>query len=193
MAGILYGVSPIGFGHAARAVAIGLKLRERSLEPVFATGGPAVAFLESYGFKVQDIVREPVPAESGGEMKGATLWYLRYALGYRSTRRKMAELVAKLSPKLIVGDGRAGTDGGRAARKILEKTAPAVVAHQNVKLAVRAESQDAAIVIAAQRLIRISLISAQLDQVAIEDQRALVPKVSIDAIRQRLKDVSKIR
>jgi UDP-N-acetylglucosamine--N-acetylmuramyl-(pentapeptide) pyrophosphoryl-undecaprenol N-acetylglucosamine transferase len=37
-------------------------------------------------------------------MKMATLWYLRYALGYRSTRKKMAELVAKLSPKLIVGD-----------------------------------------------------------------------------------------
>jgi UDP-N-acetylglucosamine--N-acetylmuramyl-(pentapeptide) pyrophosphoryl-undecaprenol N-acetylglucosamine transferase len=104
MAMILYGVSPIGFGHASRAAAIGLKLRERSLEPVFATGGPAVAFLESYGFKVHDIVREPVPAESGGEMKMATLWYLRYALGYRSTRKKMAELVAKLSPKLIVGD-----------------------------------------------------------------------------------------
>jgi UDP-N-acetylglucosamine--N-acetylmuramyl-(pentapeptide) pyrophosphoryl-undecaprenol N-acetylglucosamine transferase len=104
MAVILYGVSPIGFGHASRAVAIGLKLRERSLEPEFATGGPAVRFIESYGFKVHDIVREPVPAESGGEMKMATLWYLRYALGYRSTRKKMAELVAKLSPKLIVGD-----------------------------------------------------------------------------------------
>jgi UDP-N-acetylglucosamine--N-acetylmuramyl-(pentapeptide) pyrophosphoryl-undecaprenol N-acetylglucosamine transferase len=101
---ILYSVSPIGFGHASRAAAIGLKLRESSLEPEFATGGPAVKFLESYGFKVHDIVREPVPAESGGEMKMATLWYLRYALGYRSTRKKMAELVAKLSPKLIVGD-----------------------------------------------------------------------------------------
>ena len=104
MAGILYGVSPIGFGHASRAVAIGLKLKERSLEPEFATGGPAVRFLESYGFKVHDIVREPVPAESGGEMKMTTLWYLSYGLGYRSTRKKMAELVAMLSPKLIVGD-----------------------------------------------------------------------------------------
>jgi UDP-N-acetylglucosamine--N-acetylmuramyl-(pentapeptide) pyrophosphoryl-undecaprenol N-acetylglucosamine transferase len=85
-------------------VAIGLKLREKSLEPEFATGGPAVDFLKSYGFKVHDVVREPVPIESGGEMKGATLWYLRYSLGYRSTRKKMAALVEDLSPKLVVGD-----------------------------------------------------------------------------------------
>ena len=104
MTRVLYSVSPIGFGHASRAVAIGLKLKERLMEPEFATGGPAVSFLESYGFKVHDIVREPVPAESGGEMKRAALWYIRYGLGYRSTRRKMANLVAKLSPKLIVGD-----------------------------------------------------------------------------------------
>jgi UDP-N-acetylglucosamine--N-acetylmuramyl-(pentapeptide) pyrophosphoryl-undecaprenol N-acetylglucosamine transferase len=101
---ILYGVSPIGFGHASRSVAIGLKLREKSLEPEFATGGPAVDFLRSYGFKVHDVVTEPVPAESGGEMKMAALWYLRYWLGYRSTGRRMAELVTRLSPGLIVGD-----------------------------------------------------------------------------------------
>ncbi len=101
---ILYGVSPIGFGHASRAVAIGLKLREKSLESEFATGGPAVSFLQSYGFKVHDVVSEPVPVESGGEMKGATLWYLRYSLGYRSTRKKMTGLVDKLSPHLVVGD-----------------------------------------------------------------------------------------
>ncbi|MDA4116179.1 MAG: hypothetical protein OK442_06460 [Thaumarchaeota archaeon] len=101
---ILYGVSPIGLGHASRSAAIGLKLRELSLEPEFATGGPAVKFLESYGFRVHDVVREPVPAESGGEMKMASLWYLRYWLGYRSTGRRMAELLTRLSPKLVVGD-----------------------------------------------------------------------------------------
>jgi UDP-N-acetylglucosamine--N-acetylmuramyl-(pentapeptide) pyrophosphoryl-undecaprenol N-acetylglucosamine transferase len=85
-------------------VAIGLKLREMSLEPEFATGGPAVKFLESYGFKVHDVVSEPNPWESGGEMKMATLWYLRYWLGYRSTSTRMAELVTRLSPKLVVGD-----------------------------------------------------------------------------------------
>lgn len=104
MTTILYGVSPIGFGHASRSAAIGLKLREMSLEPEFATGGPAVRFLESYGFKVHDLVKEPVPAESGGEMKNATLWYVRYALGFRSSRKKMADLAAALKPDLVVGD-----------------------------------------------------------------------------------------
>jgi UDP-N-acetylglucosamine--N-acetylmuramyl-(pentapeptide) pyrophosphoryl-undecaprenol N-acetylglucosamine transferase len=101
---ILYTVSPIGFGHASRSVAIGLKLRERSLEPEFATGGPAVEFLRSYGFKVHDVVSEPNPSESGGEMRMATLWYLRYWLGYRSTITKMADLITRLAPKLVVGD-----------------------------------------------------------------------------------------
>jgi UDP-N-acetylglucosamine--N-acetylmuramyl-(pentapeptide) pyrophosphoryl-undecaprenol N-acetylglucosamine transferase len=101
---LLYGVSPIGFGHASRAAAVGLKLRDRSLEPEFATGGPAVEFLRSYGFKVHDIVTEPVPSESGGEMKRVTLWYLRYWSGYRSTKKGMAELIKKLNPSLIVGD-----------------------------------------------------------------------------------------
>jgi UDP-N-acetylglucosamine--N-acetylmuramyl-(pentapeptide) pyrophosphoryl-undecaprenol N-acetylglucosamine transferase len=104
LATILYGVSPIGFGHASRSVAIGLKLREMSLEPEFATGGPAVRFLQSYGFKVHDVVSEPNPSESEGEMKMATLWYLRYWLGYRSTSRRMADLVTRLSPSLVVGD-----------------------------------------------------------------------------------------
>jgi UDP-N-acetylglucosamine--N-acetylmuramyl-(pentapeptide) pyrophosphoryl-undecaprenol N-acetylglucosamine transferase len=104
MATILYSVSPIGFGHASRSVAIGLKLKEMSLKPEFATGGPAVKFLQSYGFKVHDVVSEPNPSESGGEMKMATLWYLRYWLGYRSTSRRMAELITSLSPELIVGD-----------------------------------------------------------------------------------------
>jgi UDP-N-acetylglucosamine--N-acetylmuramyl-(pentapeptide) pyrophosphoryl-undecaprenol N-acetylglucosamine transferase len=104
LADLLYGVSPIGFGHAARSAAIGLKLRAMSLEPEFATGGPAAELLESYGFRVHPIVTEPTPAESGGEMKSAALWYLRYWLGYRSTMRRMAELVARTSPRLIVGD-----------------------------------------------------------------------------------------
>jgi UDP-N-acetylglucosamine--N-acetylmuramyl-(pentapeptide) pyrophosphoryl-undecaprenol N-acetylglucosamine transferase len=102
---ILYGVSPIGFGHASRAAAVGLKLRERwSLEPEFATGGPAVSFLRSYGFSVHDVVSEPVPAESGGEMKMASLWYLRYWRSYRTTSKRMAALITNLAPRLVVGD-----------------------------------------------------------------------------------------
>jgi UDP-N-acetylglucosamine--N-acetylmuramyl-(pentapeptide) pyrophosphoryl-undecaprenol N-acetylglucosamine transferase len=104
LARILYGVSPIGFGHASRAAAVGLELRENSHEPEFATGGPAVDFLRSYGFTVHDVVSEPVPSERNGEMKSATTWYLRYWMGYRSTRRRMADLLKSAKPALVVGD-----------------------------------------------------------------------------------------
>jgi UDP-N-acetylglucosamine--N-acetylmuramyl-(pentapeptide) pyrophosphoryl-undecaprenol N-acetylglucosamine transferase len=50
------------------------------------------------------VVTAPVPVESGGEMKMSALWYLRYWLGYRSTGRRMAELLTRLSPDLVVGD-----------------------------------------------------------------------------------------
>lgn len=101
---ILYGVSPIGLGHASRASAIGLRLRERGLDVEFATGGNAYHFLKSYGFTVHDIVTEPTPTEKDGVMRRPGLWYLRYWSGYRSTRPKMEALVNSLDPELIVGD-----------------------------------------------------------------------------------------
>lgn len=104
MTTILYGVSPIGFGHASRAAAVGLELRASGLQPEFATGGPAVGFLRSYGFEVHDVVTEPVPSESRGEMKMAALWYLRYWRGYRATAKRMAALIADSSPRLVIGD-----------------------------------------------------------------------------------------
>jgi UDP-N-acetylglucosamine--N-acetylmuramyl-(pentapeptide) pyrophosphoryl-undecaprenol N-acetylglucosamine transferase len=104
LAKILYGVSPIGLGHASRAAAVGLKLREGGLEPVFATGRSAVRFLGSYGFKVHDIVTEPTPSERGGEMMYPALWYVRYWFGYRSTKSRIESLIDELGPNLIAGD-----------------------------------------------------------------------------------------
>lgn len=104
LAEILYGVSPIGLGHASRAAAVGLKLREMNLDPVFATGGNAAQFLRSYGFKVHDIVSEPTPSERNGVMRSPSLWYIRYWFGYRSTKSRMESLIDELRPTLIVGD-----------------------------------------------------------------------------------------
>ena len=101
---ILFGVSPIGLGHASRAAAVGLKLREAGLEPVFATGGNAVRFLGSYGFRVHPIITEPTPWESEGVMKYPAIWYIRYWFGYRSSRARMSSLTDELRPSLIVGD-----------------------------------------------------------------------------------------
>lgn len=104
LAEILYGVSPIGLGHASRAAAVGLKLRSKGLEPTFATGGKAAGFLASYGFKVRSIVTEPTPSERNGAMVYPSLWYLRYWSGYRSTRSRIEKLIDDLRPGLIVGD-----------------------------------------------------------------------------------------
>lgn len=101
---ILYGVSPIGLGHATRAVAVGLKLKERGLEPQFATGGRAAAFLQSYGFVVHDVVTEPTPSENNGMMRYPSIWYLRYWRGYRASRSRMLALIETLKPTLVVGD-----------------------------------------------------------------------------------------
>jgi predicted glycosyltransferase len=104
LSGILYGVSPIGLGHASRAAAVALRLRELGVEVEFATGGNAVPFLRSYDLKVSDIVTEPVPSETRGVMRNSALWYLKYWRGYRATRRRMAEFMHRLRPKLVVGD-----------------------------------------------------------------------------------------
>ncbi len=101
---MLYGVSPIGLGHASRAAAIGLKLGARGFELEFATGGNASSFLRSYGFKVHDIVREPVPDETNGVMRRPGIWYMKYWSGYRSTKRKMLELIDQLAPQFVIGD-----------------------------------------------------------------------------------------
>ena len=104
MTELLYGVSPIGLGHASRAAAVGLKLRERGIQPVFATGGKAARFLGSYGFEVRDVVTEPTPSERNGEMVYPALWYVRYWRGYRATKSRMESLVGELRPGVIVGD-----------------------------------------------------------------------------------------
>jgi UDP-N-acetylglucosamine--N-acetylmuramyl-(pentapeptide) pyrophosphoryl-undecaprenol N-acetylglucosamine transferase len=104
LAEILYAVSPIGLGHASRAAAIGMKMVEKGLNVEFATGGNAVPFLRSYGFRVDDIVTEPTPSEKNGIMRYPALWYIRYWSGYRSTKSKMSELIGRLKPGLVVGD-----------------------------------------------------------------------------------------
>lgn len=104
MTKILYGVSPIGFGHASRAVAVGLKLRDKGAEPEFVTGGKAVPFIESFGFKAHRLISEPVPLEFRGRIVFSGLWYARYWLGYRATYPRMEKLIQDLEPDVVVGD-----------------------------------------------------------------------------------------
>ena len=101
---VLYAVSPIGLGHASRAIAVGLKLRERRIGLEFATGGRAAAFIRSYGFTAHDVITEPVPSEKDGVMRNPTLWYLKYWRGYRASRTRVSSLMSRLKPDLVVGD-----------------------------------------------------------------------------------------
>lgn len=101
---VLWGVSPIGLGHATRGVAVAQELQSRGLEVVFATGGNAVGCISSYGMKVHDFIREPVPSVRSGEMKNASFWYLQYWLGYRRSKAAMRKLIDTLEPDLVVGD-----------------------------------------------------------------------------------------
>lgn len=104
LVGVLYGVSPIGLGHASRAAAVGSVLAQRGVEVTFATGGPAVPFLKSYGFNVVEAIAEPNPHVFGGKVVLSSLWYIRYWVGYRASKKRMAALADQLRPDLIVGD-----------------------------------------------------------------------------------------
>src|ERR1700682_1589287 len=84
-------------------------------------------------------------------------------------------IIIRLWPsKLIVGH--------RAELVVLQKAAPPIVAHQDVELSVRTEAENAPVVVPAQRLIGVGLISIQMDQIAIERQGCAVPNVAIDAV-----------
>ena len=82
------------------------------------------------------------------------------------------------STKLIVGNG-------TTACNVLKETAPAVIAEDDVKLAVRTETHHAAVVITARRLTGVLLQRAQLDQIAIERQSRTIPDVTIDTIAEQ--------
>ena len=70
--------------------------------------------------------------------------------------------------ELVVGHGRPGAGGRRAARQVLQLAAPADVADEDVQLAVMAEADDPAVVVAALGLAGILLDRPQPDQVLVE-------------------------
>ncbi|QQG49066.1 MAG: hypothetical protein HY247_01780 [archaeon] len=104
MTKVLYGVSPIGLGHATRSEVVGRKLVEAGIDLEFFSGGHAVSFLRSRGFVCHDIVSDAGPEVVGGEMKRTSLWYLRSWRGLKRTTRHARKLLAEKRPDLVVGD-----------------------------------------------------------------------------------------
>jgi UDP-N-acetylglucosamine--N-acetylmuramyl-(pentapeptide) pyrophosphoryl-undecaprenol N-acetylglucosamine transferase len=104
LAKILYGVSPIGLGHATRSLVIAKKLESAGNDLQMFCGGNAAEFIREEGFAVEDIVSDPAPEVVGGEMKRASLWYLRSWLALRSTTGRTRALFDSFKPDLVVCD-----------------------------------------------------------------------------------------
>ena len=101
---ILYGVSPIGLGHATRSMVLSAELQRRGAEVRFLSGGMAAEFLNNSGFSVDDVVEDPVPHVSNGEMSRVALWYVRSWIANRRTVPRTLRLLDAYRPDLVVCD-----------------------------------------------------------------------------------------
>ena len=104
MPNILYGVSPIGLGHATRALVLREELRRRGVEVTMFSGGVAAEFLRGCGVEVESIVEDPVPSFTDLEMRRASLWYIRSWLANRRTVPRTGRLFDSRPHDLVVCD-----------------------------------------------------------------------------------------
>ena len=101
---ILFGVSPIGLGHATRALVLSEELRRGGAEVRMFSGGRAASFVKDAGVEVESIVEDPVPRMEKGEMSRVSLWYLRSWLANRRTLPRTRRLFDEFQPDLVVCD-----------------------------------------------------------------------------------------
>ncbi len=101
---ILYGVSPIGLGHATRSLVVARELEKKGAEVKMFSGGKAAEFLRGCGVEVEDVVEDAGPKIAGGEMKNASAWYLRSWLAQRRNVPKALRLAASFAPDVVVCD-----------------------------------------------------------------------------------------
>ncbi|HZW85225.1 MAG TPA: glycosyltransferase family protein [Nitrososphaerales archaeon] len=101
---ILYGVSPIGLGHTTRSLVVRDYLVSMGAEVRMFSGGKAADFMRKRGVVVEDIVSDPVPRVKQGEMKRASLWYLRSWVGLRRTVPRTVRLFEGYLPDVVVCD-----------------------------------------------------------------------------------------
>ena len=101
---ILYGVSPIGLGHATRSLVLSRELERSGAEVRFFSGGRAADFIRDGGFRVEGIVEDPVPHISDGQMSRVATWYIRSWIANRRTVPRTRRLLDDFSPDLVVCD-----------------------------------------------------------------------------------------
>ena len=101
---ILYGVSPIGLGHATRSLVVARELERRGAEVRMFSGGKAAEFLRGRGARVEDQVEDSGPRVAAGEMKNAAAWYVRSWLAQRRNVPRALKLIRGFSPDVVVCD-----------------------------------------------------------------------------------------
>jgi len=101
---ILLGVSPIGLGHATRALVLAKELERNGAEVRLFSGGKAAEFIESTGVAVDNVVDDPVPRVVKGEMSQVALWYIRSWAAHRKTVPRTRRLVDSYRPDAVVCD-----------------------------------------------------------------------------------------
>jgi UDP-N-acetylglucosamine--N-acetylmuramyl-(pentapeptide) pyrophosphoryl-undecaprenol N-acetylglucosamine transferase len=100
---VLYGISPIGLGHATRSLVVANHLRKAGVEVRLYSGGKAAEFIRGE-CDVDAIVTDPVPNVARGEMKRASLWYARSWVALRRTMGRTRALFDSFHPDLVVCD-----------------------------------------------------------------------------------------
>ena len=101
---ILYGVSPIGLGHATRSLVVLDELKRRGADVRAFSGGKAAEFLRSQGVAVDGTVEDSGPRVNGLVMGSVSAWYVRSWLAQRRNVKRAIALVDAFSPDLVVGD-----------------------------------------------------------------------------------------
>jgi hypothetical protein len=73
----------------------------------------------------------------------------------------------------------------RSIGEILHLPPPAIVPHVDIKLPIRPEAENAAIMITSQRLVHVRLEGSQSNEIVVERERGSIPDEAIDAITQQ--------
>lgn len=101
---ILYGVSPIGLGHATRSLVVAEALRRSGAGVRLYSGGDTARFMRDSGFEADDVVEEATPHISNGVMDRVALWYVRSWLAQKRNVRRTERLFDDYGPDLVVCD-----------------------------------------------------------------------------------------
>ncbi len=102
MTDVLFFVSPIGLGHAARDVAVSELLQNLSIR--FVTGLGAARLIGEYGFDVLDRYNPPGFDVRDGRLRHSVRWLWKYYRYYKNCRTAAAEIIRGERPKIIVSD-----------------------------------------------------------------------------------------